>query len=224
MIKLDSNNKVLLVDNDALFSLNLTHQIEELGYIVYRSSDVVEAFALLSQYRPDIIVCNIDIPVIDGFAFLQLVRSSKDHSNIIFILIASELKAEFLRKGMLIGADDYLVKPFEGSDLDLAIKVRVSRIETVKSNLEIQTITMLKNSLSTIPCSLTKRESEVFALIAYSLSNKEIAERLKISPKTVMNHRQKIMDKLGISGNGTLYEYAKKMKNQDFNSGNIDIS
>jgi DNA-binding NarL/FixJ family response regulator len=223
-MRLESNKKVLLVENDAFFTVKLTRQIEDLGYVVYCSSNVLEAYALLSNCRPDIIISEINIPVIDGFAFLQLVRNSKEHANCIFILIGSTVENELIRKGMLLGADDYLGKPFEGSDLDAAIKARVSRMETVRSNIVFQDVVFLKDTLSHIPVSLTKRESEIFALIANSLSNKEIAEMLRLSPKTVMNHRQRIMDKLGISGNGALYKYAKTMKNKDYFIGNVRLN
>ncbi len=214
MSKSNSVTKVLLVEDDTIFAIKLTLQLEELGYQIIHCSNGLEAFALLEQHQPDVIVSDISMPTIDGFAFLQLVRSSKDHSNRIFIFISSFIEPEFTRKGMLLGADDYLCKPFEGADLVAAIKVRMNRMENVKAKLEISVSPTLRHSLSTIPISLSKRESEIFSLIADSMSNKEIGERLRVSPKTVMNHRQRIMDKLGISGNGALYEYAKKIKNK----------
>lgn len=212
MNKSNSTLKVLLVEDDTIFAIKLTLQLEELGYIVIHCSNGLEAFSMLEQHQADVIVSDISMPTIDGFAFLQLVRKSKEHSNLIFIIVSSYVEPEFVRKGMLLGADDYLGKPFEGADLDNAIKVRINRIESVKSKAVSQTTTVLSKASVNVPVSLSKREGEIFGLLGNGMSNKEIGELLQVSPKTVMNHRQRIMDKLGITGNGSLYEYAKKLK------------
>lgn len=203
--------KILLVEDDAISAYKVVFELKNEGHLVTHCPNGLEAFAFLENNAIDVIVSDVNMPTIDGFALLQLVRNSEKLASTIFIIVSSLIDSNFIRKGMLLGADDYLCKPLVTLDLLNAISARVKRHSNLHFNLlskETDEI-IKKQAVASIPDILSKREGEVFSFLSKGMSNKEIADLLLVSPKTVMNHRQSIMDKLGLTGNGSLYKYAK---------------
>ena len=86
--------------------------LSSFGFAVTAVSDGSEALAALDAARPDVILSDIRMPVIDGFQLLQRIRSDPISSNIPFIIVSAKAERADVRMGMSLGADDYVIKPY----------------------------------------------------------------------------------------------------------------
>jgi two-component system sensor kinase len=135
-----AKNKILLVDDE----LTLRETIHELllieNYDVITAGNGQEALDLLDNWTPDLVICDIMMPVMDGYVFHERVKEIKSLSAIPFIFLTAKTEANLMRKCLLSGADDFLCKPFEVSELMGTIKTKLDRfkkIKTVCNNLYI---------------------------------------------------------------------------------------
>ena len=150
------------------------------------------------------------MPGMDGYTLLEKIRELPALKLTSFIYTSAKVKREDVRKGMDLGADDYLTKPYKASELLKSIEARIKRYETLESekivpvNDELEIIATLKT--------LTKSENNILLLAATGLDNNAIAARLFISRKTVENHRSHILEKLNLKGNNALLRFVSQYK------------
>jgi DNA-binding NarL/FixJ family response regulator len=185
--------RVLLVDDERLLLISLTRalQVKRPDWTVETASDGIEAMRLLKSQHVDLLITDVQMPGMDGFALLMQVRKDPYLAGLPLILISAQDDRSSVRKGMFSGADDYLTKPFSPEELIQTVESRLRRLEQ-GSNTSILT-SFLQRQLQE---QLTEREIEVLALIGQGMVTKDIAAALDLSPKTVSAHRQNIMEKL----------------------------
>ena len=185
--------RVLLVDDERLLLVSLTRalQVKRPEWVIETASDGVEAMRLLKSQHVDLLITDVQMPGMDGFALLMQVRKDPYLAGLPLILISAQDDRSSVRKGMFSGADDYLTKPFSPEELIQTVESRLRRLEQ-GSNTSILT-SFLQRQLQE---QLTEREMEVLALIGQGMVTKDIAAALDLSPKTVSAHRQNIMEKL----------------------------
>jgi len=185
--------RVLLVDDERLLLVSLTRalQVKRPEWVIETASDGVEAMRLLKSQHVDLLITDVQMPGMDGFALLMQVRKDPYLAGLPLILISAQDDRSSVRKGMFSGADDYLTKPFSADELIQTVESRLQRLEQ-GSNSSILT-SFLQGQLKE---QLTDREMEVLALIGQGMVTKDIAAALDLSPKTVSAHRQNIMEKL----------------------------
>jgi len=185
--------RVLLVDDERLLLISLTRalQVKRPDWTVETASDGIEAMRLLKSQHVDLLITDVQMPGMDGFALLMQVRKDPYLAGLPLILISAQDDRSSVRKGMFSGADDYLTKPFSADELIQTVESRLRRLEQ-GSNTSILT-SFLQRQLQE---QLTEREMEVLALIGQGMVTKDIAAALDLSPKTVSAHRQNIMEKL----------------------------
>jgi len=118
---------ILLIDDAVDLRENISELLGLAGFTVIQASDGKEALGLLKKCRPDLILCDILMPDVNGYEVLQIIRNNPDMINIPFIFTTSKSEAVDLRKGMSLGADDYLIHPIIDEDLFNAISVRLKR-------------------------------------------------------------------------------------------------
>jgi DNA-binding response OmpR family regulator len=116
---------ILLVEDDPNIIDVVAHILEDEGYQVVRATGARSALSALQETRPDLIVSDVMMPGISGFAFFQRVRADSDWSRIPFIFLTAKTELTDMRFGMGLGADDYLTKPFDPEDLLIAVQVRL---------------------------------------------------------------------------------------------------
>lgn len=121
--------KVLLIEDDKIVRENTTEILELAAYEVKTAENGKIGVELASTFLPDVIICDILMPVLDGFGVLQIISRNPDLEQIPFIFLTAKTHHDDLRKGMELGADDYLSKPFEESELLRAIDSRLKRVE-----------------------------------------------------------------------------------------------
>jgi CRP-like cAMP-binding protein len=101
--------------------------LELAGYKVLLAANGKEGAAMAMQHKPDIIVCDIMMPELDGYGVLHLLQKNEGTQNIPFIFLTAKTERNEIRKGMELGADDYITKPFEGTELLNAIATRLKK-------------------------------------------------------------------------------------------------
>lgn len=136
--------KVLLIEDDKIVRENTSEILELANYIVETAENGKIGIELAKTFLPDIIICDILMPVLDGYGVLQIASKTKELEQVPFIFLTAKTHHDDLRKGMELGADDYIYKPFEESELLRAIDSRLKRVEAFdqkkSQNLIVNTI------------------------------------------------------------------------------------
>jgi CRP-like cAMP-binding protein len=124
--------KVLLIEDDHLLRENTTEILELASYDVTAAENGKVGVARAKEIQPDLIICDIVMPELDGYGVLYLLNKDFKTSAIPFIFLSAKAEKSAMRKGMALGADDYLTKPFEEIDLLNAVEVRLKRSQVFK--------------------------------------------------------------------------------------------
>lgn len=230
--------KILVVDDDLTLRKVLQNSLEQKGYQVVSVGSATDALIRFSQDIPDIIVSDVSMPEMDGFEFCRQLRSQPSGKLIPFIFLSAKNELDDRIQGRTIGADSYLTKPFEMKELLAHIEALIERSRRVhaeivhlieqlansqgKSTLEqishasesksyfpanISAISTT-SSTSPKPLPLTPAEERVFWETIQGYTNKQISERLFISPRTVQTHLSNILNKLNLSNRTQLVRFA----------------
>ena len=118
---------ILLVEDEPLVRMSTSDLLESFGYSVTAVANGEEALATLENSWPDLILSDVRMPVVDGLKLLREVRSDPLLQDVPFIFVSARTESADLRKGMSLGADDYVMKPFQPEELEKAIAVRLLR-------------------------------------------------------------------------------------------------
>ncbi len=124
--------KVLLIEDDSVLRENTAELLELSDYEVLTASNGKKGVKAAKTYLPDVIVCDIMMPELDGYGVLEKLSKEESTMHIPFIFLSAKTEKEDIRKGMNLGADDYLTKPFEEKDLRNAIESRLARAAILK--------------------------------------------------------------------------------------------
>ena len=126
--------KILLIEDDTALRENTAELLELSNYEVITAPNGRVGITLAKENAPDIIVCDIMMPEVDGYGVLQELSISTETSQIPFIFLSAKTEHKEIRKGMDLGADDYLTKPFEEEELISAIESRIAKATLLKNN------------------------------------------------------------------------------------------
>jgi DNA-binding response OmpR family regulator len=126
---------VLLIEDNTDIRENMAEILELANYNVLTAPDGKEGVALAMNHQPDIIICDIMMPVLDGYGVIHMLQKSEKTQNIPFIFLTAKAERTEIRKGMELGADDYITKPFNGTELLNAIESRLKKSEFIKKNI-----------------------------------------------------------------------------------------
>jgi CRP/FNR family transcriptional regulator, polysaccharide utilization system transcription regulator len=128
--------KILLIEDNPDMRENTAEILELSGYVVITAANGKEGVELAKQTSPDLIICDIMMPVLDGYGVLHVLSKEPDTSKIPFIFLTAKAEKSDYRKGMIMGADDYLTKPFDDVELLDAIEARLKKSEMMKKEYE----------------------------------------------------------------------------------------
>ena len=120
--------KVLFIEDDTVVRENTAELLELADYDVITAANGKSGVTIAKQEKPDIIVCDIMMPEMDGYGVLQSLANDPDTQQIPFIFLSAKTEHKDIRKGMDLGADDYLTKPFEEEELISAIESRLAKV------------------------------------------------------------------------------------------------
>ncbi len=124
---------ILLIEDNADVRENTAEILKLAQYHVLTASNGKEGVELAQKESPDLIICDIMMPVLDGYGVLHLLAKNEDTSGIPFIFLTAKAERSDLRKGMEMGADDYLTKPFDDVELLNAIESRLKKNDILKN-------------------------------------------------------------------------------------------
>jgi CheY-like chemotaxis protein len=120
---------VLVIDDNPDIRDNTAEILELAGYTSLKAENGKKGVEIALREKPDIIICDIMMPELDGYGVLHLLQRNADTRNIPFIFLTAKTERSDLRKGMEMGADDYITKPFEEIELLNAVEVRLKKRE-----------------------------------------------------------------------------------------------
>lgn len=125
--------RLLLIEDDITVRENTAELLELSDYDVITASNGKLGVDKAMHHKPDIIICDIMMPEMDGYGVLQELAKDPETADIPFIFLSAKTEHKDIRKGMDLGADDYLTKPFEEEDLLSAIESRLAKVAILKS-------------------------------------------------------------------------------------------
>ena len=184
---------VLVVDNDPLFRAFVRDPLERAGFDVLEAEDGERALDAVSRRSPELVLLDVCLPRASGYEVCHELRGRfGDALGIIFV---SGERTESIDRvsGLLLGADDYVVKPFDPDEL-------LARVRTVLRRVSRPSEESNGNGTGNgfADAELTPRELEVLELLADGLTQTQIARQLVISPRTVGTHIQNLLGKLDV--------------------------
>ncbi|UFH55925.1 response regulator [Spirosoma sp. KNUC1025] len=124
---------ILLIEDNADIRENTAEILELAGYRLLTAENGKIGVELALADRPDLIICDIMMPVLDGYGVLHIVNKNPDLNGIPFIFLTAKSERIDFRKGMELGADDYLTKPFDDTELLSAVEGRLNRFSKLKA-------------------------------------------------------------------------------------------
>ncbi|HEY9896773.1 MAG TPA: response regulator transcription factor [Candidatus Sericytochromatia bacterium] len=207
--------KILVVDDDATLRMALTRYLEKRGYQTQDVASGIEALLVFEQDPPDLVVSDVIMPEMDGFEFCRRLRSTRSGQLVPFIFLSSKREVEDRVQGHSIGADDYLIKPFEPRELLAKIESQLERSRRIHSEIVLLMQREASNSnhnghgaSTPQPLPLTPAEEKVFWEVIQGFTNKQIGDHLFVSPRTVQTHLSNILSKLQLENRSQLVRFA----------------
>ncbi|MCJ7531919.1 MAG: response regulator transcription factor [Anaerolineales bacterium] len=204
---------VLIADDHAVVRAGLRALIKankELE-LVGEATGGYEALELIEKTKPDVLVLDLSMPDLDGISVTRILKE-KGHTTCILILTVHEDEA-LLREAIKAGASGYIIKHAAEAEL-------ISAIQAVKRGDIYVHPKMIRSLLFDRPPAnpkideatdpLTQRELDVLRLIVQGYTNKQVAEELSISVRTVEGHRSNLTEKLGLKSRVELVRYARE--------------
>ena len=192
--------RILLIEDDELTRENLQIILEMEGFAVTSAPDGRAGLTLAQQGNPDLILCDVMMPHLDGYEVLQRLRAEPDTAGIPFLFLTSRSERADQRRGMNMGADDYLCKPVDADDLIATVNTRLRRHKE-NTDAALRNAVTAPDFSSALPLEklgLTPREAEVLLWVAQGKASADVAIILGMSEKTVKIHLRHIFEKLNV--------------------------
>jgi len=144
-------HRILVVEDDAHMREGIQDILETHGYEVWTAGDGAEGLQTLETLVPDLILSDIAMPTMDGYAFYEAVRRNPRWALVPFIFLTARGERADIRQGKRLGVDDYLTKPFDTEDLLAAVEARLKRMAEVRAATETEKEALRKAILDALP-------------------------------------------------------------------------
>lgn len=207
---------ILIVEDEYSVRESLSDLLQMHKYNVVTACDGREGFEKILSHKPDLVLCDVMMPVMNGIELSLKVRKNDDLTDLPFIFLTAKTDETDIREGMNAGADDYLLKPVRANLLVQAIETRLRRhAEMKKALMNRKLFEPAANDLNSedIVKKLTKSEHRILLMIADGKTTAEIADEIHVSQRTVEVHRYNITKKLDLYGNNALLRFVMEHKN-----------
>lgn len=189
--------KILVIDDESRMRKLVVEALAGEGYITVEAQNGREGVALAGRESPDLVVCDITMPEMNGHRVLQTLRDQPATAQIPFIFLTGWSEREDVRAGMNLGADDYLVKPVDPTELLAAVRSRLRRQKQTGAARNHTKVEATPEALATA-LGLTAREAEILSWVVQGKTNPETGIILGIQLTTVKKHLESIFAKLGV--------------------------
>lgn len=219
--------QLLLVDDEPGVRVSVKEYLEEVGgFDVQVASNADEAWQMLQQKTPDLVISDIMMPQVDGYQFLKQLRDDARFKALPVVFLTARGMTSDRIQGYHAGVDAYLSKPFDPDELVAIItnllERRVAKAGDTATSPELEDIAKqiaairamldqrggITQSPAPIRIDFTPREQSVLDLVAEGLMNKEIARRLETSVRNVEKYVSRLFSKTGTNSRTELVRYA----------------
>jgi DNA-binding NarL/FixJ family response regulator len=191
--------KILVIEDEPEMRRNISTLLRYHNYQPVSAQNGRQGVELACRERPDLILCDVMMPELDGYSVLQALQADPALARTPFIFLTAKGEKEDLRSGMNLGADDYLTKPVANADLIRAIETRLRRSEqTARSEFKPD----FSSPGPLLKLGLTPRATEALLWLAQGKTNAEIATILGVTESTIKKYVQEMFDKLGVETRG----------------------
>lgn len=187
--------KILVIEDEPEMRRNLMTILRLEKFQVVGAENGRTGVELARREKPDLILCDVMMPELNGHGVLEALRADADMVTIPFIFLTAKGEKNDVRSGMNLGADDYLTKPVSKADLLNAVQ---SRLERQAQQSQPVFDPNFDSHEPLLALDLTPRVAEVLLWVAQGKTNPEIATILGISEQTVKKHLMEILQKLGV--------------------------
>ena len=192
---------IMIADDHSLVREGLKSLLELEGDIkvIAEAVDGADCLSKLETVSPDVLLLDINMPVMNGLDVLKKLKDNRSNVKVLVLTVHNEI--EYLMKAVDIGIDGYVLKDSESSELKKAIFTIAEGETYIQPSLipQLNSQRIEKDKDGAKIDNLTRRELEVLKLLAVGKYNKEIAEELDISERTVKNHVSNIFKKIDVT-------------------------
>lgn len=196
------SEKILVIEDNTDVRENLKEILDSADFIVETAQNGQEGFELIKRVRPDLILCDIMMPVMDGYGVLKKLRADKDIADTPFVFLTAKTAKDDLSKGMEMGADDYIMKPFTIAELLKRVKIRLDKRKEVLERTKDQL--QKASPVSGSPIGVELREplktvtgiGELIMTEHYSMEKGEVVEFVSLIHKAGLELRDLIGESL----------------------------
>ena len=201
------HKRLLLIDDDPNLILLVKDYLEFRGYEVITAENGREALEVLEQDIPDRIICDVIMQEMDGYQFVNTVRQDERTSWIPILFLSAKGQSQDKIKGLNIGADVYMVKPFEPEELVAQVEASLKQAYRQRQQAGGSGDNETKIQVP-FDVHLTQTELKVVQYVARGLANRDIAEELNVSQRTVESHVSNMLGKTGLHNRTELARWA----------------
>jgi DNA-binding NarL/FixJ family response regulator len=209
--------KILIIEDQASMRKNLAFILEMEGYQICSAANGREGLHLARTEKPDLVLCDIMMPELDGHGVVQALRQDPAFATTPFIFLTAKGDRNDMRAGMNAGADDYLTKPVVHSELMAAVTARLDRAGVVRQLIDdaarfepdFDNYQPLQDAFG-----LTPREAEVLSWVAQGKGNADIAILLGMTERTAKQHLSACFTKMGVESRTAATLEALRVLNQ----------
>jgi DNA-binding NarL/FixJ family response regulator len=192
------SKRLLLIDDDPNLILLVKDYLEFQGYEVITAENGRDALEILAKNIPDMIICDVMMPEMDGYGLVEQVRQDPRISWIPVMFLSAKGQSHDRVRGLSQGADVYMIKPFEPEELVAQVESSLNQANRLmghsnKPTLEETVRLQVPNNVE-----LTPTELKVVQLVAQGMANREIAEKLNVSQRTIESHVSNMLNKTSL--------------------------
>lgn len=201
------NKRLLLIDDDPNLILLVKDYLEFRGYEVVTAENGREALEVLEKEIPDMIICDVMMPEMDGYTLVDHVRQDPRTSWVPVLFLSAKGQSQDRVKGLNTGADVYMVKPFEPEELVAQVESSLKQATRLIHHSGTATDTGPKIQVP-FDVELTPTELKVVQFVARGMANREIAQEMNVSQRTIESHVSNMLGKTGLHNRTELARWA----------------
>ena len=201
----------MLVDDDPNLILLVKDYLEFRGYDVITAENGREALDKLEEDVPDLIICDVMMPEMDGYTLVKHVREDERTSWIPVLFLSAKGQSQDRVKGLSTGADVYIVKPFEPEELVAQVESSLKQATRLIRH-QNQANDKRQKTKARRHVDLTPTELKVVQLVAQGLANREIADVMNVSQRTIESHVSNMLGKTELHNRTELARWALESK------------
>lgn len=201
--------QLLLIDDDPNLILLVKDYLEFRGYEVMTAENGREALEILESKVPDMIICDVMMPEMDGYSLVEHVRQDARTNWIPVLFLSAKGQIQDRVKGLSTGADVYMVKPFEPEELVAQVEAALNQASRLMIHQPSKGGAESGHKIQVpFDVELTPTELRVVQFVARGMANREIAEELNVSQRTIESHVSNMLGKTGLHNRTELARWA----------------